>query len=526
MSRSDATAAQEEGREEPGPSTASPSAAESARKQLRGSGLLLVGRLLSIGAKLAAQVLVVRYLSTADYGAWAYALVAVALLGGFAHLSLDRTVSRFASIYHEQGQFDRFFGTIVLVLGAVVVTSTLFVAALYLWPDLFSRLTGGDATTLALLSVMIFLVPLEAIDTLLIAIFATFSNPRAIFVRRYVVTPVVQIAVVLLLIALEADVTFLAYGYLAGHLFGALLSGRMFVQLLRRQGLLARFSWRRVTIPARELFSFSLPLMTSDWLTILTHSSGALVLGYVYTTEEVALFRVVLPLAMLNQIVIQSFQVLYVPNASRLFARADVAGVNDLYWRTSLWIAVLTFPLFAFTFATATPLTTLLFGARYEASGLILAIIVIGQYVQASFGFNGSTLKVLGRVKFLVLSNLGAAAVNVVLTLALVRAFGAVGAAVALSATMVIHNILKQIGLRAAGARLFDRRYYRPFRTVAAATGGLIIARVAGVTNFAVLAGAAVIASLLVLSTARNALQIGDVFPEIRRIPLLRALRV
>src|SRR5262245_51699795 len=50
------------------------------RQSLRGSSLLLVGRLLSIGLNLLAQILVVRALSVRDYGAFAYALTTVAFL--------------------------------------------------------------------------------------------------------------------------------------------------------------------------------------------------------------------------------------------------------------------------------------------------------------------------------------------------------------------------------------------------------------------------------------------------------------
>jgi O-antigen/teichoic acid export membrane protein len=495
-----------------------------ASKQIRGSSLLLVGKLLSVGAKLGGQVLVVRYLSTSDYGAWAYALAAVALLGGFAHLSLDRTVTRFTSIYHEQGQIERFFGAIALVLGTVVVTGMVFVAALYASPDLFARLIGGEARPLALLFVMIFLVPLEAIDAVLVSIFATFSRARSIFIRNYVVAPAIQVGIVLLLIAFNADVMFLAYGYLAGALCGVLLSFWLLLRILREQGLLQQFSLRRITVPAREMFTFSFPLMTSDWHSALTQASGALVLGYFHGTEAVGFLRVVLPVAVLNQLVIRSFHMLYVPNASRLFAKGDLAGVNDLYWRTSLWIAVLTFPIFAVTFATATPLTTMLFGERYEASGLILAIMAVGQYVQASFGFNGATLMVIGKVKFLVGINLGATIANIVLTLLLVRPFGAVGAAIALSATMVVHNLLKQLGLRATGSKMVDRRYASAYQVLVAVALGLVFARVAGISHFVLLALAAVAGSLLVLHSTRRALNILEVFPEVRRVPLLRLL--
>ena len=45
-----------------------------ARRQIRGSTLLLVGQLLAKGVNFGVQVLIVRYLSKSDYGALAYAL--------------------------------------------------------------------------------------------------------------------------------------------------------------------------------------------------------------------------------------------------------------------------------------------------------------------------------------------------------------------------------------------------------------------------------------------------------------------
>src|SRR6266516_2119200 len=45
-----------------------------ARKQLRGSGLLLAGRVISLGLTTLTQVLIVRYLTTNDFGACAYVM--------------------------------------------------------------------------------------------------------------------------------------------------------------------------------------------------------------------------------------------------------------------------------------------------------------------------------------------------------------------------------------------------------------------------------------------------------------------
>ncbi len=48
---------------------------ESGRKQIRGSSLLVAGRVLSMAVGFGAQVATVRYLSKGDFGAFAYAPV-------------------------------------------------------------------------------------------------------------------------------------------------------------------------------------------------------------------------------------------------------------------------------------------------------------------------------------------------------------------------------------------------------------------------------------------------------------------
>ena len=64
-----------------------------ARKQIRGSSLLLVGRVLSVGVNFGIQILIVRYLTKADYGAFAYALSLVALGSSIATFGLDRSIT-------------------------------------------------------------------------------------------------------------------------------------------------------------------------------------------------------------------------------------------------------------------------------------------------------------------------------------------------------------------------------------------------------------------------------------------------
>ena len=504
---------------------APPGSGHVARRQIRGSSLLLVGRLLALGSKLLAQVLLVRYLTVGDYGDWAYGLSIVALLGGFAHLSLDRAVTRFTAIYHARGEHAHFFGVIALVMATVIATGALFVGGTYALHEQFAGLLNQSPHAVALLLILVFLVPLEALDTLLVAILASLGATRAIFARRYVMAPAIQLGAVLLLALMHARVAFLAWAYVAGALFGVALSAWLLVGTLRKQGLLHELRAHGVRMPARELFRFSVPLMTSDWLAAMMESSGTLVLGYFYSTEHVAFFRTVFPLATLNKIVIQSFGTLYEPAVSRLFAKGDARGIAALYWETTLWIAVLSFPIFALTFVAATPLTALLYGARYETAGTLLAVLALGNYLQAVSGFNGMTIKSVGRVHSLVVINLLALLANAAITLLLVPPFGAMGAAVSLTITLIVHNLLKQVGLRrATGIALPARRLVRPFAAIAVAIVAMAALLVLGARMPALVVPAAVVASVAVLAYARQNLRIAEVFPELSRIRYLRPL--
>ena len=72
------------------------------KKHVRGSSLLLSGRFLAMALNLLTQILIIRYLSKADYGMFAYALTLVAMLSVMNRLGMERAVARFIPIYEEK----------------------------------------------------------------------------------------------------------------------------------------------------------------------------------------------------------------------------------------------------------------------------------------------------------------------------------------------------------------------------------------------------------------------------------------
>src|SRR5690606_9107299 len=190
-----------------------------------------------------------------------------------------------------------------------------------------------DPLAVSLLVLLILLSPLQAIDSWFQGLFAVFAKPQAIFVRRYVLGPVMKLAAVLIVIVSRQGVYMLAVGYLIAAFLGFLTYAAMMRQLFRERGIHVRETLRRMVFPVREVFSFSTPLLTSDVMNILKSSFVVVLLQYFASTTEVAEFRAVVPVAGLNLMVMQSFKYLFTPEAARLFARQDSQGINDLYWR-------------------------------------------------------------------------------------------------------------------------------------------------------------------------------------------------
>lgn len=492
--------------------------------QIRGSSLLLAGRLLSMATNLAIQVLVVRALARADYGLFAYALSVVTVLATIVTFGLDRGLARFVVVFEEAHDLPRLWGTIVLQVTTILglgTAATVVAVGLRGW-------VGGtvvdDPRLAQLLAVMVVLAPVQALDSAAASLFAAFGRSRAIFFRRYVLAPVLRIIVVAVVLLTGGGVVALGAGYVVVGVIGLAVYGTLLVRTLRARGLLddpdAR-SRRGMHLPIREIGAFTVPLLLSDAVFVALNTSDVVILGRTHGADAVAGYRAVLPLAHLNQVVMNSFALLAGPLMARMWARHDQQGLATAYWRTAAWVAVLTFPVAAVTVGLADPVVALLFGDRYEGSGTYLAILGAAFYANASLGFNGVTVKMVGRVWLIAGTAAVALVFNIAVNAVLIPAHGALGAAWGTAATVFGYNLLKHWALRrATGVELLPQRYRAVYVTIAVAFLALVASATLDLPLVAALAIAGA-GSAAVLWVGRRELAVDALFPELLRIPLL-----
>ena len=145
---------------------------------------------------------------------------------------------------------------------------------------------------------------------------------------------------------------------------------------------------------------------------------------------------------------------------------------------------------------------------------------MFGYYFNASLGFNGRTLRVFGLVRYVVVISLFAAGLSVVLYFALIPSLGALGAALGTLITLLVHNVLKQGGLRRTGISVFDPQYRNLYFLIAGAAASVFVITYFSPSYVLDVAASALICAF-VLWTARRSLRLADTFPELMRLPLM-----
>ena len=482
---------------------------------VRGSTLLLVGRMLSIGINLVSQALIARHLSQADFGAFALAFSIASVGQVFITLGLHRGATQFFARYEEADDHRRLVGTILFNIAVIVGLGAVLVIGVALAQGALTANGLLDPTATAILLILVALAPIDALDDMLIALFAVLGSPRAIFLRRYLIGPLLRLIVAATLVLADGDAMQLAIGYLLATLLGLVTYGAIFVRILARRGVFHTLRSAPPIVPIREVLAFSVPLLSSDGVWLLVNTLPLIVLTASRGLEEVAAFQVIRPAAALNMIVANSFYVLYLPAASRIAARRDPAATGELFWRTTMWVAVMSFPIFVGTFALGRPIAGLLFGDRYEPSGTYLSILAFGYLVNAASGFNGVTLAANGHTRTVAVVNLTAALIGAGLALVLIPIAGALGAAAAASLTLIIQNVMLQIALwRMVGIPLVHPEAVRVFAIEGAATVVLVAIQAIVPFGWWTIVAAGVV-SLAVLYLCRDALRVDELFPEI-----------
>ena len=245
-------------------------------------------------------------------------------------------------------------------------------------------------------------------------------------------------ALLLFYLFLDQDLVGAAGAFLAGT--GAtLLAGAWFWRLFMADKAADR---TRVVRPdlLREMLAVGLPtlgvvfgLSFGQWVVIY-------VLGFAAGSAEVGFYRVAFQITILLGFLLTAADSIMAPKISALYHQGELQRLAQICRFAIVLMLLPGLPAVAILLLFPGPIVSI-FGSEFGTAALALQILALGQLINLATGSVGTLLIMTGHQQKSLLNSLFGALAALVLSLLLIPAYGASGAAAALAITVALRNL-------------------------------------------------------------------------------------
>lgn len=393
----------------------------------RQSGVFFAGTIFTTAFGYIFKVYLARVLGAEALGIYALGMTVVGLAGIFGGLGLTWAASRFPPAYCSTGRLEDLRSFLAWSVLSLIIVNGLFalaVVATRRWISTNLYHTPALASYLYLFAIIMFLGALTNF-------FAQLLTGYKEVAKRTLITNIGASLLTMLFTVLLVELGTGLWGYILAQVASAVVVLIVLVWVARRlTPSAARFSFRSIPSPPREMFSFASAAFAMDIVGFLYSQTDKVVLGFYLNARSVGIYAVAATIVAFLPIALQSVNQIFSPTIADLHARGESAMLNRLYQILTKWIFGLTLPLAAVVVVFSRVLMRV-FGHDFEAGWVILVIGAAGQLINCAVGSVGYLLLMSGNEKRLVRIQLVAAVVTVSSCLVLVPRWGIAGAAVA-----------------------------------------------------------------------------------------------
>lgn len=410
---------------------------------LRGTGGSAIIQAANILLALGAGVLLARTLGPESYGTYTFVLSVVTLLSLPAKAGLPTLLVREVAKNQVNERWGLVRGLLKfsnrLALGYAVVVAAV-VSGLILSGMILSE--SGSATAFVW---GVWLVPLMALEATRTAILRGLRWVVSAQLPEKIIRP----ALMILLVGGAAlfGVKLTSSTALQFQLVGA------FVAFLLGAVLLTKASPREA-VHVKPEYAFRpwlvslVPLTFFVGLKLLDSQVAIIFLGFLSTPEDVGLFRVAATGAGLVTLALTAVNMALAPQIARLYHSGEQEKLQRAVTLSVRAVCAVSWPVALVLVVWGEPIVAFVFGSEYSGAANALAILCIGQLINASAGSVGAVLNMTGNDQIVFVGAVLALIVNTALALLLIPPYGLTGAAVSFAVSIATWNIFLSIMAR------------------------------------------------------------------------------
>ncbi|MEX2489685.1 MAG: flippase [Pseudomonadales bacterium] len=404
-----------------------------------GVGSVLV-RLTATSLGFVVAVILARSLGPATYGIYTFILALLHVLATPAVMGLPQLMVRETATAQADENWGLMRGlwrwcTLTVVIFSIAIA---ILSGIVVWL-LIDQMAEPKAKTLL---VGLLLVPFLALAKLR---GAALSGLRFVVLGQLpesIIRPALLVLLVLLCLLVYPESWLTAVTTMSLHVVSTVMAFVVGTWLLWRLRPVELTRHPKPLYQSSTWIASAVPLAMIAGVQIINQYTDILMLGFMRTDAEVGVYRVVGQTTMLVLFGLHVVNRVVAPHFARMHNQGDADGLQRLVTLSARAVLAFALPVVLVFLFYGRELLVWIFGEAYGAGYAVLAILAVGQLVNASFGSVGYLLNMTGHERDTLRGVMVAAIANILLNLVLIPLYGIEGAALATATTMVVWNVI------------------------------------------------------------------------------------
>jgi stage V sporulation protein B len=401
-------------------------AAEMAKVSAKGGFHLFWGLAASTIISALGMILVARLLSPSEYGIYTIALIAPNLIALFRDWGVNSAIIKYAAQYRVENKLAR--------VKEILAAGLVFELALGLSLSALSFLLSGFLATNVFQRPDI--KPLIEVASLIILSGALLTAAQSAFtgierMQYYSVTLIVQSVLKTVLAPLLIILGWGTFGAVLGHTVSYLgigVASVLMIYMVVYKRLRKLDNSLGIVENIKVMFRYGLPLSVQAILSgFLTQFYNFLIAIYV-TDQLIGNYAVAINFAVLITFFATPISIMLFPAFSKLDSQKESETLRNVFQFSVKYAALLVVPAATATVALAQPVISTLFGDKYDAAPLFLALLAVNYLYSALGNISiGNLINSQGATQFNMKLGLVTSAIGFPLSLILIPRFGIMG---------------------------------------------------------------------------------------------------
>jgi O-antigen/teichoic acid export membrane protein len=403
----------------------------------RGAAGMLILRVLQVGLEFLCGLVLARLLGASSYGAYAFAVSWVGLLGIPAACGFDRFLIREVAKFQARAQWQLLRGMLRRSGQIVLVASTVLALAAAVSARLLATEPGSEMAIALQLGMII--VPLVAISRLRQA--ALQGLGRVVWGQ----TPETLVQPLVLLCCLGA--MYLLQGVprtgptaVILHTAAAAVACAGGIAFLHRS-LPARAKTAPAAYQTRAWFTGAMPFLWILGMNVIVTYTDVIMLGLLVGSEPTGVYRVASQMAAFVALPLTAISLAFAPTIASLYVLNDMASLQRKATRSAQAIVALALPIMATMFFFGRHILAL-FGPEFTAGYPALVILSCAYVLNAAMGTSGYLLIMTRHERAVAITFSATAAIDVIANLLLIPVWGINGAAASTALSVVLVSVV------------------------------------------------------------------------------------